>query len=186
MRVHALIQPKVMNNHYINYFKESEQYRPESIKTLLIAEAPPPSGKHYFYVPKEMSAEIPIENDRSLPATIFYHYFQELPQSKEDYLNLLKNLKDMGIFLMDIMDMPIRIRDRKAKGGINQENLRALKNEIPKLRDTISSRGIVIDDDKMIFLIPRPHYKKEIKREFRKACIVRWKDFRLNPENVSR
>jgi hypothetical protein len=176
----------MMDNNNINYFEESEKYRPISIKTLLIAEAPPPSGTRYFYVPKAMSTKIPIENDRSLPATIFYHYFQKRPQSEEGYLELLKNLKDMGIFLMDIVDMPLRIRDRKAKGGIDQANLRTLKNEIPKLRERISSRGVAIHDDKMIFLVPRLHYKKEIKREFRKAWIVRWKDFRLTPEKFKK
>jgi len=172
----------MMDNNNINYFEESEKYRPQSIKTLLIAEAPPPSGTRYFYVPKAMSKKIPIENDRSLPATIFHHYFQKRPQRKEEYIDLLNNLKLLGIFLIDIVDMPIRIRDRKTKGGIDQENLRTLKNEISKLREKISSRGIAIDDDKMIFLVPRLHYKKEIQSEFPKAQIVRWKDFRLTSD----
>jgi len=175
-----------MDNNNINYFEESEKYRPKRIKTLLIAEAPPPSGTRYFYVPKAMSTKIPIENDRSLPATIFYHYFQKRPESKVEYIDFLNNLKLLGIFLIDIVDIPIRIRDGKDKSGINQKNLQILKNEIPKLREKISSRGISIDDDKMIFLIPRPHYKKEIKREISKAQIIRWIDFRLTPENVSR
>jgi len=186
IRVHALIQSQMMDNNNINYFEESEILKPKQVKILLIGEAPPPSGKRYFYIPRPMSNQIAIEADRSLPATIFNHYFQRRPETIQEYVNLLNRLKDMGIFLMDIVDMPIRIRDRKAKSGINQKNLQILKNEIPKLREKISSRGISIDDNKMIFLIPRPHYKKEIKREFQKAQIIRWIDFRLTPENVSR
>ncbi len=60
-----------------------------------------------------MSNNTPIEQDRSLPATIFHHYFLQRPQSQEDYTALLAKLKDAGIFLVDILDEPIKIRGNK-------------------------------------------------------------------------
>ena len=106
-----------MNKNPINYFEESEKFKPKEVKILLVGEAPPPSGKTYFYVPKPMSNKRPIKDDRSLPATIFYHYFKERPETVERYIELLNKLKDMGIFLVDIIDEPIRISDRKVEGG---------------------------------------------------------------------
>ena len=108
----------------INYFKESEKFRPEEIEILLVGEAPPPSGKTYLYVPKPMLIKRPIKNDRSLPATIFYHYFRERPKTVERYIELLNKLKDRGIFLMDIVDDPIKISDRNLKGGNRPRKLR--------------------------------------------------------------
>jgi len=42
----------------IDYFLESQKYRPKEIKMLLIGEAPPASGKTYFYVPKPMDTSM--------------------------------------------------------------------------------------------------------------------------------
>lgn len=96
----------------IDYFKESEKYKPANIKILLIGESPPPSGKSYFYVPRAMSNRRSISSDRSLPATIFYHYFMKRPETKEEYIQLLLKLKEVGVFLIDIYDEPIRIREK--------------------------------------------------------------------------
>ena len=86
----------------IDYFLKSEKYRPKEIKILLIGEAPPASGKTYFYVPKPMNTSIPIREDRSLPATIFHHYFQQRPADVETYIQLLERLREMHRFLIDI------------------------------------------------------------------------------------
>ena len=59
----------------IDYISEAEKYRPDTIKTLLVGEAPPPNGQTYFYLPRELKNSGTIRNDRSLPATIFCHYF---------------------------------------------------------------------------------------------------------------
>jgi len=93
---------KINKNMPINYFQESEKYRPDIIKNLLVGEAPPSSGKTYFYVPKALSDDIPIRDHRTLPATIFYHYFRTRPISKNEYTDLLLLLKKKGIFLIDI------------------------------------------------------------------------------------
>ena len=92
---------------------------------------------------------------------------------------MLCKLKDKGVFLMDILDEPLRIRERS---GINQQNLDRLISEIPKLRDKIGSRGISIEDEKVIFLLPRLHYKRYLVEEFPESKFVRWIDFRMAPE----
>jgi hypothetical protein len=111
----------------IDYELERNKYRPERIKTLLIGEAPPPSGKSYFYVPKEMSLGRSIEDDTSLPATIFNHYFGRRPNNISEYKKFLIELKNMGVFLIDIIDEPIKIRGDK-------ENENYLISKLPELK----------------------------------------------------
>ena len=163
----------------IDYLRESEKYRPETIKTLLVGEAPPPSEGSYFYVPRAMSNNLPIRIDRSLPATIFFHYFQTRPVTKDEYIDLLLKLQQKGVFLIDIFDEPLRIR---GKNGIIKENLDRIIDQIPKLRNKITSRNISIKDRDTIFLLPRSHYLKHLEREFPNATYVKWIDFRLSPE----
>ena len=168
-----------MNEMPIDYFKESEKYKPQKVSTLLVGEAPPPSGNFYFYLPRPLSNTIPIRSDRSLPATIFHHYFQTRPETEREYVRLLLKLKDMGVFLIDISDEPLRIRERR---GINQLNLDRLISEIPNLRSKMKSREIFIEDGKIIFLLPRLHYKRHLVDEFPESTFVRWIDFRITPE----
>lgn len=163
----------------IDYYQESEKYRPEKIDTLLIGEATPPSEKKYFYLPTKMNAERPIEKYRSLPATIFNHYFKSRPFSAEEYGQFLYRLKSKNIFLLDILDEPLRIRERS---GINEKNYKILLSRIPKLKKKIKNRGISIPENKIIFLLARRHYRKQLKKEFPQSQFRTWKDFRTNPE----
>lgn len=157
----------------IEYHQESEKYRPESIRTLLVGEAPPPNGKTYFYVPRPISNEGPIEKARSLPATIFNHYFQERPTSLERYIILLTHLKDDGIFLIDICSEPIRVRNCP-------EGVSRIIDEIPKLRIKMVEKSIHVADQDIIFLLARNSYKKYILREFPDSQLYTWKDFRMS------
>ena len=151
------------------------------VKTLLIGEAPPPSGKSYFYLPCKMS-KASLENDTSLPATIFGHYFGRKPMDKVEYGRYLESLKQMGVFLIDIVEQAIHLRDRKSPSGINEKNLTILKNSIPSLKQKISQKGIDINEQSIIFLLPRTHYRKQLKKHFPSSKLVRWKDFRMSNE----
>ena len=164
------------------YFELSEKYRPEKVETLLVGEGPPPSGKRYFYLPARMNPKRDIRGYRSLPATIFYHYFRTIPSTVEEYESLLIKLKERNIFLIDILDKPLKIRDRTSKNGINGDNYDLLISSIPGLRDKIKDRGISISEDMIVFLLARTSYEKELKREFPNAKFVRWIDFRLGGE----
>ena len=145
----------------------------ELIKTLLIGEAPPPNGKTYFYIPKKLSLGRTIEDDTSLPSTIFNHYFHKRPESIEEYEKFLMQLKDADIFLIDIINEPIPIRG-------NKENENYLITQIPQLKERIKSMDIYLDEGKWIFLLARNSYKKYLNQEFPMAKKIRWKDFRLN------
>lgn len=164
----------------IDYNKVSKRFKPKEIKTLLIGESPPPNGKTYFYIPKKMSQKIKVENFRSLPATIFYHYFHQIPSTEQNYEKLLWKLHSMGIFLIDICDKPLKITDRKLPKSINYDNLNILISNIPKLKEKIKKRVGDINDKNIIFLLPRLHYVDDLNQYFPNSPQKRWIDFRLN------
>jgi len=157
----------------IDYLAESKKYQPTIIKTLLIGEAPPPSGKKYFYVPMQLSNAKPIEKDTTLPATIFNHYFRKRPTTVDEYRDFLLRLKDMSIFLIDICDEPIRVRG--CPDGVQR-----VKEEIPKLRSKMSKRNIQVADENIIFLLARTDYTGEVRNAFPDAQHIRWKEFRIS------
>ena len=159
----------------IDYLRESEKYRPDTIKTLLVGEAPPSSGKNYFYVPCILQNAIPVENDRSLPATIFNHYFQERPRTIDQYVKFLLKLKEEGIFLIDICSEPIKVRG-------SSEGLTRITAEIQKLRQKIADRGIYVLDHDIVFLLARNNYVKHIRAQFPDSQRLTWKHFRMSSE----
>lgn len=160
----------------LDYYELSEEYRPEKkrikIKTLLIAEAPPANGKKYFYLLQKRIRR------GSLSGTVFYHYFSKIPGSTQKYKQFLCNLQGRGIFLIDISDEPLHIRDKSYPKQINPGELKKLEKKIPHLRRKLQKRGINIEDNNIIFLLPRPHYKSKLKKEFPNSQFYSWKDFR--------
>ncbi|MBI5026434.1 MAG: hypothetical protein HZC12_06870 [Nitrospirae bacterium] len=126
-----------------------------------------------------MSDKISIQKDRSLPATIFSHYFQKRPTTEEEYDNLLRLLQSKGIFLIDICDDPIKVRG-------NSNGIQRLIKEIPKLRTKMKKRKINIEDKDIVFLLARKNYLKNIKQEFPISKYIRWIDFRMSPEPLIR
>lgn len=159
----------------IDYHQASERYRPTTIKTLLVGEAPPPSRKTYFYVPRAMDDSIPIRKDRTLPATIFHHFFQTRPTTEDEYIDLLCRLKDNGIFLIDICDDPVQVR------GSCEGELRIIE-ELPKFPCKMESKNIRVPDEDIIFLLARNSYEKYIEDLYPTSKRIRWIDFRMNPE----
>lgn len=148
----------------MKYEELAFKFKPTRIKTLLIGEAPPPNGQTYFYkIPDKYS--IPnskIEDDTSLRATIFNHYFGSRPIDIKEYETFLDCLKKRGVFLIDIINENLVISKRNQplnKENINKlvsiENLLDLKNRISNL---------VTIETKVIFLLPsgRPYIKKLI------------------------
>lgn len=171
----TLLTSKVMD-----YKSLSDNYKPNKIKVLLIGEAPPPNGKSYFYkVPEKYpSRKSSIEDDTSLPATIFNHYFGRRPENPQEYEQFLKCLKERGIFLIDILNKPIVIR--KKDGSIDEDNLKILLSEenLNELDCTIKS--LTNTDTKIIFLLARTKYLKVLKNKFPNVSYITWKCFRLD------
>lgn len=99
----------------------------------MIGEAPPPNGTTFFYVPKLPSSR-KIEAERTMSATIFHHYFGELPRSLEQYEGYLLQLKYHGIYLIDILDEPIRIRGHSANEAYLVSKIPAFKQSCRRRR----------------------------------------------------
>lgn len=157
----------------IDYFTASERYRPPSITTLLVGEAPPPNGRKYFYVPGKLRAAPSIELNRSLPATIFHHYFARLPADPAEYTAMLEDLTALGVFLVDLCDEPVRVRG-------SADGLRRIRKEIPTFRQRLRDRGIEVEEERMVFLLARSSYRADLRLHFPKAAFRTWLDFRLD------
>ena len=150
----------------INYRNEAGRYRPTDVKILLIAESPPPAAKDYFYIPK-----VPVRKG-SLPDTIFRHYFHDaVPATQEEYQRALTDLQCRGVFLIDIADEPLRIRNKNYPSWIDPAELKRLKDKITDLRGKIQNLGIRITDESIKFLLPRRHYKRELEWLFPQAAF---------------
>lgn len=157
----------------IDYAFYRNKYRPDKIKTLLIGEAPPPSGKTFFYVPKDLQLSKLVETDTSLPSTIFNHYFGKRPSNVNEYEEMLYILKTEGIFLIDIFDKPIQIRGNKMNEAILIKQIPLLANKIQR------ELNIDLVENQWIFLLARTSYRKHLNSYFPSASKIRWKDFRL-------
>ena len=120
-----------------------------------------------------------VEKDTSLPSTIFNHYFNQRPANDCEYSSFLFSLQERGIFLVDIVDEPIKVADRSFNGWVNPKNLERVRDEIGTLKLRLKERGIVVPENRMIFLLARRHYEKDIRAEFPQAHRIKWKDFRM-------
>lgn len=168
---------------YVNnmdYNKLSNKFKPDVINILLIGEAPPPNRKNYFYkVPEKYpTRKSSIEDDTSLPATIFNHYFGRRPNDTKEYEQFLECLKEKGVFLIDIINLPLEIR--KKDKSLNQENIDKLISDenLNDLDKRINS--LINNDKKVIFLLARTKYLKKLKTKFPNYSFITWKCFRLD------
>lgn len=164
----------------MNYKKMSEKFKPDTIKVLLIGEAPPLNGKTYFYaVPEKYpTRKSSIEDDTSLPATIFNHYFGRRPNDTKEYEQFLGCLKEKGVFLIDIINLPLEIR--KKDKSLNLDNIDKLISDenLNDLDKRINS--LINKDKKVIFLLARTKYLKKLKTKFPNYSFITWKCFRLD------
>ena len=164
----------------MEYVKHAKSYKPTEIKILLIGEAPPSNGKSYFYkVPEKYpTRKSSIENDTSLAATIFNHYFGRRPNDTKEYEQFLKCLQKKGVFLIDIINLPLEIR--KKDKSLNQENIDKLISDenLNDLDNRINS--LINNDKKVIFLLARTKYLKKLKTRFPHYTFITWKCFRLD------
>jgi hypothetical protein len=160
----------------LDYVEIANKFKPAFVKTLIIGEAPPANESTYFYIPKN-----PVKAE-SLSSAIFHHYFGKIPVINKEYELMLTQLKLHKIFFIDICDIPLRISNRVYKDGIDPFHLDILKTHIPKLRSKIMERKIVVEDENIIFLLPRQNYRSKLRKEFPKSQFYSLSDFRESRE----
>ncbi len=110
--------------------KAREKYKPEKIKYLLIAEAPPDNLERFFYYPDVPSADYLFLGVISVlyPADkIEYLDNFRSPKLKETLLN---KLKDEGFYLIDLLDVP-----KSYYKGILQNASYGMMEKIKKIAD---------------------------------------------------
>jgi hypothetical protein len=83
----------------------------------------------------------------------------------------------MGVFVVDIYDEPIEVRRQR-------DNMKLIIDEIPRLREKLAARDIAIQDEDIIFLMPRKGYERTISQVFPTARKFYWKDFRLSSSEI--
>ncbi|MFP5080501.1 hypothetical protein [Pedobacter sp. JCM 36344] len=143
IKVHSITakrsETKIDTTELIEQLKSARlKYKPEEVKYLLIAEAPPDSLDRFFYY-----------EDVSRHDYLFLGVIEALyPSLKERYLNsrrskdikglILKKLKEDGFYLLDLSELPLRL----LKGD--------LKSQLPHLLDNIR---LVADSNTQIILI---------------------------------
>ena len=75
-------------------YRAARRYRPENVQLLLVAEAPPASLDRYFYFPDVRAHD-----------SLFRHVASEILRrepSRENKAELLRLLRDAGVFLIDL------------------------------------------------------------------------------------
>jgi hypothetical protein len=165
----------VITHNKTDYEALANQYKPQKVTTLLIGEAPPNNGKSYFYKvpPNYKLKNVLVEKDASLPATIFNHYLKSRPNDATEYETFLQQLKQSGIFLIDMFEAPIEVRENidNRKVILSDSNMLDLKHRIGQY---------VQDERKIVFLLARNGYTSELKKHFPLARFVSWKEFRIS------
>jgi len=77
----------------------AERYRPEAIEVLLVAEAPPAALDRYFYFPR-------VREQDSLFRYVCRVLLDREP-SREGKEQLLAELRNRGVFLIDLKETPV-------------------------------------------------------------------------------
>jgi len=154
----------------INYSDLANKYKPDIIDTLLVGEAPPQSGKSYFYLPVNQV------NAGSLPGTVFIHYFGILPQSKKEYIYFLEQLRRRRIWVIDIIDEPVEVWINRSKWIKNPAGINKISNNLPSLKKRIAELNI--NERDVTFLLARNDYASKVRTLFPNSIKTTWSKFR--------
>jgi len=107
------------------------------------------------------------------------------PINSEEYKLFLEKLQYQGVFLIDMFNEPIKIRDKSKYGGINQKNLERLFTDDNLLNLKNRIEELSTNETIKIFLLARNYRKKyidKIKDNFPEAELIRWKKFRMKEQ----
>jgi len=156
-----------MDQEHINRIKEArEKYKPEKIKCLFIAEAPPSAPDRFFYFEDvweqdslylEMMKVLFPDEPKKLESigghTLDFDFLRgpstdKLRGNKKEYLN---RFKESGFFLIDNLDFPMPPQHNRTKDKIH-----FLEGQKDRLYDKVKQ---LIDNKTPIVLISVPVYQ---------------------------
>lgn len=122
-----------------------QKYKPNVIKFLLIAEAPPPpESKRFFYFP-----DVKIHDHLFLETMKAVYQCDDTKSIRRQKRKLLERFKNDGFYLIDASDESIKDKSQSGKEKQIRESLPAL---IEKVRSLVS-------EDTKIILISKTVYK---------------------------
>lgn len=104
-----------------DYFEAAEQYRPQQVRVLFIAESPPAysseSKKSYFFFEENPTGDILFAT--IIQAVLGITYRKESSRHKAD---ILRQFQEQGYWLMDAVEYPIN-----KMGGHKSSNVQRMK-----------------------------------------------------------
>lgn len=126
------------------------QFRPDHIKTLFIAEAPPSKKSHrfFYFVSVSRGDTLFLETMKVLYPDEFYSA-QHARQHKREFLTRFQN---DGFYLIDACKSPM------PKGVSFSEKKRTVRDNLPFLRTTLKSISALCDSRSKIILISKSVY----------------------------
>lgn len=127
--------------------KAREEFRPDPIKTLFVAEAPPPvDSERFFYferVPRGDSLFL------EMMKVLFPSTFVSAPEARKQKRRFLDKFKSDGFFLIDAVEDPL------PKRAARSMKKREIRNSLPRLQAKLK---VVCGPDTRIVLISRHVY----------------------------
>lgn len=126
------------------------QFRPDHIKTLFIAEAPPSKKSHrfFYFVGVTSGDTLFLETMKVLYPEEFCSA-QHTRQHKREFLSRFRN---DGFYLIDACRSPI------PKGASFSEKKRTIRHNLPFLRTTLESISALCDSRTKVILISKSVY----------------------------
>lgn len=132
----------------ISYYEETRRkYKPEEIRTLLIAEAPPKtdSGRFFYFKDVKDKDSLFLETMKVLYPDLFTST-KEVREMKPDFL---KQFSNDGFYLIDASEVPMEDTTPRIK-------IRQLREHLPSLMDKVRN---LVDKETKIILISATVYK---------------------------
>lgn len=118
--------------------KARQKYKPETVKYLLVAEAPPDSLEHFFYYDNVRQHDYLFLGVAEALYPKLKEQFLLSGRSSEIKNTILQTLQQDGFYLLDLSELPLSLLDTD------------LQSQLPTLVDKINS---VADDNTQIILI---------------------------------
>jgi hypothetical protein len=127
------------------------RFRPDHIKILFVAEAPPSrASRRFFYFVHVLRGDTLFLEMMKVLYPSEFAGAKDVRQRKEEFLRRFKN---DGFYLIDACRIPLR------KGASLSEKKQAVRGNLPFLRKTIKDLSRLVDSRTKAILISKPVYE---------------------------